>query len=63
MNVNRVVEGVRATGGDSQVASHVGLHLLGEIAERTGLAFEFSAAVPFASERAPVTIEVDCWPR
>lgn len=53
MNGNRVVERVRVTTGDRQVASHVGLHLLGEIAERTGLAFEYSAAVPFAGERPP----------
>ena len=54
MNATRVVERVRVTTGDEQVASHVGLHLLGEIAERTGLAFEYSAAVPFAGRRAPV---------
>lgn len=54
MNGTRVVERVRVTTGDRQVASHVGLHLLGEIAERTGLAFEYSAAVPFAGGRAPV---------
>ena len=54
MNGTRVVERVRVITGDGQVASHVGLHLLGEIAERTGLAFEYSAAVPFAGERAPV---------
>lgn len=54
MNATRVVERVRVTAGDRQVASHVGLHLLGEIAERTGLAFEYSAAVGFAGERAPV---------
>jgi hypothetical protein len=54
VNGNRVVERVRVTTGDRQVASHVGLHLLGEIAERTGLAFEYSAAVPFAGERASV---------
>src|SRR5919109_3945382 len=54
VNGIRVVEPVRVTVGDRQVASHVGLHLLGEIAERTGLAFEYSAAVPFAGERAPV---------
>jgi hypothetical protein len=48
------VERVRVTTGDRQIASHVGLHLLGEIAERTGLAFEYSAAVPFAGQRAPV---------
>lgn len=54
MNGTRVVERVRVTTGDRQVASHVGLHLLGEIAERTGLAFEYSAAVPFGGERPPV---------
>ena len=54
MNGTRVVERVRVTTGDGQIASHVGLHLLGEIAERTGLAFEYSAAMPFAGQRVPV---------
>ncbi len=40
--------------GDRQIVPHVGLHFLGEIVERTGPAFEYSAAVPFAAERAPV---------
>lgn len=53
MNGIRVVERVSVTTGDRQVASHIGLHLLGEIAERSGLAFEYSAAVPFPGERAP----------
>jgi Transposase DDE domain group 1 len=54
VNGTRVVERVRVMAGDRQIASHVGLHLLGEIAERSGLAFEYAAAVPFSGERAPV---------
>jgi hypothetical protein len=39
--------------GDRQVVSHVGLHLLGDLADRSGLTSAFSAAVPWAGERAP----------
>jgi CTP:molybdopterin cytidylyltransferase MocA len=39
--------------GDRQVASQVGLHLLGELADRAGLTSAYSAAVPWTGERAP----------
>ncbi len=39
--------------GDTQVVSQVGLHLLGELADRVGLSFAYSAAVPWTGERAP----------
>jgi hypothetical protein len=39
--------------GDRQVASQVGLHLLGDLADRAGLTSAYSAAVPWAGERAP----------
>jgi hypothetical protein len=39
--------------GDTQVASQVGLHLLGELADRSGLTSAYSVAVPWAGERAP----------
>jgi hypothetical protein len=41
------------TEGDHQVASQVGLHLLGDLADRSGLSSAYSAAVPWAGERAP----------
>jgi Transposase DDE domain group 1 len=53
MNGSRVVERVRVTVGDRSTASLVGAHLLGEIADRTGLASGYSAAVPWTGERAP----------
>ena len=40
------------TGGD-QVASNVGLHLLGAFADRVGLGDSLSVAVPHSGERAP----------
>jgi len=39
--------------GDRQVASQVGLHLLGDLADRAGLSCAYSAAVPWSGERAP----------
>ena len=39
--------------GDRQVASQVGLHLLGDLADRAGLTAAYSAAVPWSGERAP----------
>jgi hypothetical protein len=39
--------------GDRHVASQVGLHLLGDLADRAGLTSAYSAAVPWAGERAP----------
>jgi hypothetical protein len=41
------------TGGDTQVASLVGLHLLGDLADRVGLSWGYSAVVPWTGERAP----------
>jgi hypothetical protein len=40
-------------GGDSQIACQVGLHLLGELADRSGLTSGYSAAVAWTGERAP----------
>jgi len=53
MNATRAVESVAVTEGDHQVASHVGLHLLGDLADRSGLSSAYSGAVPWAGERAP----------
>lgn len=53
MNATRAVERVMVTEGDRQVASQVGLHLLGELADRAGLTSAYSAAVPWSGERAP----------
>ena len=39
--------------GDRHTASMVGAHLLGEIADRTGLSCAYSAVVPWTGERAP----------
>jgi len=41
------------TEGDHQVASHVGLHLLGDLADRAGLTSAYSTALPWTGERAP----------
>lgn len=48
MNGNRAVQRVVVMGGDTQVASQVGLHLLGELADRVGLTSSLSAALPAA---------------
>src|SRR5919202_4922108 len=53
MNATKAVERVRVMAGDRQVASQVGLHLLGDLADRVGLSSAYSAAVPWAGERAP----------
>ena len=53
MNATRAVERVVVTEGDVQVASQVGLHLLGDLADRAGLTSAYSAAVPWSGERAP----------
>ena len=53
MNATRAVERVVVMGGDTQVASQVGLHLLGELADGCGLTSAYSAAVPWTGERAP----------
>jgi hypothetical protein len=41
------------TQGDTQAASLVGMHLLGNLADRLGLTSAFAAAVPWTGERAP----------
>ena len=41
------------SGGD-QVVAHVGLHALGDFADRLGLGEGLSACIPISSERAPV---------
>lgn len=53
MNATKAVERVVVTQGDTQVASMVGLHLLGDLADRAGLTSAYSAAVPWSGERAP----------
>ena len=46
MNGNGAVQRLVVTGGDRQVASQVGLHLLGALADRVGLTGALSAALP-----------------
>jgi hypothetical protein len=41
------------SGGD-QVVGHVGLHALGDFADRMGLGEHLSARIPISSERAPL---------
>ncbi len=53
MNATRAVERLAVMEGDTQVVSQVGLHLLGELADRVGLSSAYSAAVPWSGERAP----------
>ena len=53
VNAINAVERVQVMGGDRQVVSHVGLHLLGDLADRVGLSSAYSAAVPWAGERPP----------
>jgi hypothetical protein len=53
VNATKAVERVRVMAGDRQVVSQVGLHLLGELADRAGLTSAYSAAVPWTGERAP----------
>ena len=52
MNATRTVERLRVTGGDRQTVSHAGTHLLGELGDRVGLTCGYSAAIPWAGERA-----------
>ncbi len=54
MNGSRAVEQVRVTPGDTQVVSQVGLHLLGKLADASGLTCAYSSAVPITGERAPM---------
>lgn len=53
MNGSRAVQRVRVMVGDRHTDSMGGAHLLGEIADRTGLSCGYSAAVPWTGERAP----------
>jgi len=53
VKATKAVEGVVVTEGDHQVASHVGLHLLGDLADRAGLTSAYSTALPWTGERAP----------
>jgi hypothetical protein len=53
VNATKAVEHVRVMAGDRQVVSQVGLHPLGDLADRAGLTSAYSAAVPWAGERAP----------
>ena len=53
MNRTKAVERLVVMEGDTQVASQVGLHLLGDLADRAGLTSGYSAAVRWAGERAP----------
>jgi len=52
VNRTRTVERLGVTGGDRQTVSHAGTHLLGELADRVGLTSAYSAAIPWAGERA-----------
>ena len=53
MNATKAVQRVRVMAGDRQVVSQVGMHLLGDLADRAGLTSAYSAAVPWTGERAP----------
>ena len=53
MNGTRAVERVVVMEGDTRVASQVGLHLLGQLADRSGLTSGYSAAVPWAGQTCP----------
>ena len=53
MNATRAAQPMVVMEGDRQVASHVGMHLLAELADRSGLTSAYSAAVPWTGERAP----------
>lgn len=53
MNATKAVQRVKVIIGDRHTASMVGAHLLGEIADRSGLTSAYSAAVPWSGERAP----------
>lgn len=52
MHDTKAVRSVVVMGGDTQVASLVGLHLLGNLADQVGLTSAYSAAVPATGERA-----------
>jgi hypothetical protein len=54
MHDRRAVSRVRVMGGDTSTVGHVGVHMLGELADRIGLTSALSNAVVPAGERAPV---------
>ncbi|MDX6584623.1 MAG: hypothetical protein QOI10_3807, partial [Solirubrobacterales bacterium] len=53
VNATRAVQPLVVTQGDTQAASLVGMHLLGNLADRLGLTSAYSTAVPWTGERAP----------
>jgi hypothetical protein len=53
METTSTVPVVVESGGD-QVVGHVGLHALGDFADRLGLGEHLSARIPFTGERAPL---------
>jgi Transposase DDE domain group 1 len=53
VKVTKAVKRLKVMEGDPQVTSQVGLHLLGDLADRSGLTSAYSAAVPWTGERAP----------
>ncbi len=53
VNASRAVEGVRVEGGDERVASHVGTHLLGQLARRLGIVSALERAMASTVERRP----------
>ena len=52
VDATRTVERLQVTGGDRQTVLHAGTHLLGDLADRIGLTAGYSAAIPWAGERA-----------
>ena len=54
MDATSTVERLRVIGGDASTAQLVGAHMLGELADRVGLSWAYSTAVPRIGERAPV---------
>jgi hypothetical protein len=54
VDATSTVERLRVTGGDASTAQLVGAHMLGELADRVGLSWAYSTAVPWSGERAPV---------
>jgi hypothetical protein len=54
VNATSTVERLRVISGDGSTAQLVGAHMLGELADRVGLSWAYSAAVPQRGERAPV---------
>jgi hypothetical protein len=53
VNATKAVQRMKVMIGDRHTASMVGAHLLGEIADRSGLTSAYSAAMPWSGERAP----------